>query len=66
MAASNHLPVVLDYGLSFMFHLPVFRDLNLGWIHFLMDPKLTPEALNPSVYDDRRFGVQQKPTGFPA
>jgi hypothetical protein len=30
-----------------------------------MDPKLTPEALNPSVYDDRKFGVQQRADRFP-
>ena len=42
------------------FHVSLSRylgTLTSGWIHFLTDPKLTPEALNPSVYDDRRFGV---------
>ena len=50
------------------FHVSLSRylgTLTLGWIHFLMDPKLTPEALNPSVYDDRRFGVQQGTDRFP-
>lgn len=55
------------FRLRTRFHVSLSRylgTLTSGWIHFLMDPKLTPEALNPSVFGDRRFGVQQETDRF--
>lgn len=59
MAASkptSQLSLTLDLFCPFTLSL-YFGTLTLVWVVPLLDSELTPEALAPDFYDDRRFGV---------